>query len=51
MTIRWGLIGTGDIAHKRVAAAIQSDSRSELVAVCRRSERELHQFANQHNVP
>lgn len=51
MTIRWGLIGTGDIAHKRVAAAIQSDPRSELVAVCRRSETELNQFADQHRVP
>jgi predicted dehydrogenase len=51
MTIRWGLIGTGDIAHKRVAAAIMGDSRSELVAVCRRSERELNQFADQHGVP
>ncbi|KLU06956.1 electron transport protein [Rhodopirellula islandica] len=51
MTIRWGLIGTGDIAHKRVAAAIKDDPRSELVAVCRRSELELNQFADQHCVP
>lgn len=51
MAIRWGLIGTGDIAHKRVAAAIKGDARSKLVAVCRRSERELNQFADQHAVP
>ncbi|WDQ19282.1 Gfo/Idh/MocA family protein [Rhodopirellula sp. P2] len=51
MTIRWGLIGTGDIAHKRVAAAIKDDPRSELVAVCRRSEQELNRFADQHGVP
>jgi predicted dehydrogenase len=47
MTVRWGLIGVGDIAIKRVAAAIQQDPNAELVAVCRRSERELHAFADQ----
>lgn len=46
MTIRWGLIGVGDIANKRVAAAIQCDPNSELVAVCRRSEPQLKQFAD-----
>ncbi len=51
MTIRWGLIGVGDIANKRVAAAIQSDPNSELVAVCRRSEAELNQFADHFAVP
>lgn len=49
-TIRWGLIGVGDIANKRVAAAIQADPRCELVAVCRRSESELNQFAEQFSV-
>ncbi|QDV14644.1 1,5-anhydro-D-fructose reductase [Rosistilla oblonga] len=51
MTIRWGLVGVGDIANKRVAAAIQSDPNSELVAVCRRSEPQLDQFADQFGVP
>lgn len=51
MTIRWGLIGVGDIANKRVAAAIQADPNSELVAVCRRSELALQQFAEQFSVP
>lgn len=51
MTIRWGLIGVGDIANKRVAAAIQGDPNSELVAVCRRSEFALQQFAEQFSVP
>ncbi|TWU38248.1 Gfo/Idh/MocA family protein [Novipirellula artificiosorum] len=46
MTIRWGLIGAGDIANKRVAAAIQMDPNSKLVAVCRRSEPQLQQFAD-----
>lgn len=51
MTVRWGLIGAGDIANKRVAAAIQNDPLSELVAVCRRNERELKKFADQFGVP
>ncbi len=51
MTIRWGLIGVGDIAHKRVAAAIQADPNSQLLAVCRRSEDLLNQFADQFSVP
>lgn len=51
MTIRWGLIGAGDIANKRVATAIQSDPNSELVAVCRRSEVPLNQFADQFAIP
>ncbi len=51
MTIRWGLIGVGDIANKRVAAAIQADPNSELVAVCRRSEMPLQRFADQFSVP
>ncbi len=51
MKIRWGLIGAGDIANKRVAAAIQSDANSELVAVCRRDEAELIRFADHFAVP
>ncbi len=50
MTIRWGVIGVGDIANKRVAAALQADERSELVAVCRRSKAELDAFADQYEV-
>lgn len=33
--IRWGLIGCGDIAAKRVAPALRDQPDSELVAVCR----------------
>ncbi len=51
MTIRWGLIGVGDIANKRVASAIQNDPNSKLVAVCRRSELELNHFADRFEVP
>lgn len=51
MTIRWGIIGCGDIARKRVAAAIQLDGHSELLAACRRDEAKLRQFCADFNVP
>jgi predicted dehydrogenase len=51
MTVRWGIIGCGDVARKRVAEAIQSDSNSKLVAVCRRNEEKLRQFSSEFHVP
>lgn len=50
MAIRWGIIGCGDVARKRVAGAIQNDPNSELVAVCRRNEEKLREFANEFRV-
>jgi predicted dehydrogenase len=35
-TLRWGLVGAGDIVRKRVAAALRETKASELVAVSRR---------------
>lgn len=51
MTTRWGIIGCGDVARKRVAAAIQNEPRSELVAVSRRNESKLNAFRDEFNVP
>lgn len=51
MTIRWGIIGCGDVARRRVAQAIQQEPRSELVAVNRRDETKLRDFARDFNVP
>ena len=57
MTIRWGIIGCGDIARKRVAAAIQSQNSSELVAAAGRHQEKLAFFcqdfgvARSHNSP
>ncbi|MCA9214239.1 MAG: Gfo/Idh/MocA family oxidoreductase [Planctomycetales bacterium] len=42
--IRWGILGCGDIANKRVAEAIQIDPNSELVAACRRDAMLLDEF-------
>ncbi len=50
MTIRWGIIGCGDIARKRVASAIQLDPNSELIAACRRDETKLRQFCDDFSV-
>lgn len=50
MAIRWGIIGCGDVARKRVAGAIQNDTCSELVAVCRRNEEKLREFADEFRV-
>ena len=51
MSIRWGLLGCGDIAVKRVAEAIRSDPRSELTAACRRDEVKLQAFASRFDIP
>ncbi len=50
MTIRWAIIGCGDIARKRVAAAIQNDPTSQLVAACRRNQTELERFCGDFQV-
>lgn len=51
MPIRWGLLGCGDIANKRVADAILRDENSELVAACRRDENQLRSFADAFSIP
>ena len=48
--IRWGILGCGDIARKRVARAIQIDENSTLVAACRRDRNELDEFCKQFQV-
>lgn len=48
--IRWGLIGCGDVARKRVAQAILDEPRSELTAVCRRTESKLNEFCSEFSV-
>jgi len=50
VTIRWGIIGCGDVVWKRVARAIQDDPNSELVALCRRDPQKLAAFCNEFGV-
>lgn len=49
--IRWGLVGTGAIANKRVGPALQSGQNSELVAVCDIVESSAQAFAKESGVP
>ena len=49
--LRWGLIGCGDIARKRVAPALSGSSRSELVGVSRADRNRLDEFADTFGVP
>jgi predicted dehydrogenase len=51
MTVRWGLLGCGDIVRKRVARAILDESHSRLVAACRRDEARLQEFCHDFSVP
>jgi predicted dehydrogenase len=46
MQVRWGLLGCGDIARKRVARAISDDPHSRLVAACRRDPSRLQAFCS-----
>jgi len=46
--LRWLLVGTGDIANKRVAPAIKSEPRSELYAVMDISKERADEFVKHH---
>ena len=47
MTLRWGLIGSGDIARKRVAPALRDLASCDLVAVCRGRPELAESFARE----
>jgi predicted dehydrogenase len=47
MNIRWGLIGCGDIARKRVAPALREIPNSELMSVSRARFDQAEQFAKE----
>ncbi|MEO2022130.1 MAG: Gfo/Idh/MocA family oxidoreductase [Pirellulaceae bacterium] len=51
MTIRWGILGCGDVARRRVATAIQQNPQSTLEAVCRRDPGKLENFRKDFDVP
>jgi predicted dehydrogenase len=50
-TIRWGLVGAGDIAEKRVAPALSSTRDSKLVAVSRGRAELAEEFARRFGAP
>ncbi|MHB0753778.1 Gfo/Idh/MocA family protein [Polaribacter sp. M15] len=50
-TIKWGIIGCGDVAEVKSGPAFQKVANSELVAVMRRNGEKAQDFAKRHNVP
>lgn len=51
MSIRWGLIGTGDVAEYKNGPALYQADRSELVAVTNRTLARAEAFATRHGAP
>jgi predicted dehydrogenase len=51
-SITWGLIGPGDIARKRVVAALRAlAEHASLKAVAGRDKQQTEEFAHQHGIP
>src|SRR6185437_6700300 len=48
--LRWGLVGYGDLADKRSAAALQTAAGSELVGVWGRQAERTREFAGRHQI-
>ena len=50
-TIRWGILGCGDVCEVKSGPGLQKAEGSELVAVMRRDAERAEDFARRHNVP
>ena len=50
-TIRWGMIGAGDVAEVKSGPAFQHVEGSELISLMRRNAEKAADFARRHNVP
>lgn len=50
-TIKWGIIGCGDVAEVKSGPAFQKVANSELIAVMRRNGTKAKDFAKRHKVP
>ena len=51
MSIRWGIVGCGDVCEAKSGPAFQRARGSELVAVMRRDRARAEDFARRHGVP
>src|SRR5690242_18444945 len=51
MSVRWGIVGCGDVCEVKSGPALQKAEGSELVAVMRRDRRKAEDFAARHHVP
>lgn len=50
-TVRWGIIGVGDVTERKSGPGFQQAERSELVAVMRRDGAKAADYARRHGVP
>src|SRR5690348_3615465 len=50
-TIRWGIIGVGDVTEIKSGPAFYKADHSQLVAVMRRNGDKARDFAERHDVP
>jgi predicted dehydrogenase len=50
-TIKWGIIGCGDVTEVKSGPGFQKAENSALVAVMRRDEERAKDYAQRHNVP
>ena len=50
-TIRWGIIGCGNVTEKKSGPGLQKAEGSSLVAVMRRNSEKAADYAKRHNVP
>ena len=50
-TIRWGMIGCGDVTEVKSGPGFQKAEHSSLVAVMRRNGKLAEDYARRHNVP
>lgn len=50
-TVKWGIIGCGDVAEVKSGPAFQKVKHSDLIAVMRRNKVKVKDFAKRHKVP
>lgn len=50
-TVKWGIIGAGDVTERKSGPALYKIEHSQLVAVMRRDEDKAKDYARRHNVP
>jgi 1,5-anhydro-D-fructose reductase (1,5-anhydro-D-mannitol-forming) len=50
-TIRWGMIGTGNVTEKKSAPSFNKIENSRLVAVANRSPKKAEDYAQRHGIP
>jgi predicted dehydrogenase len=51
LTVKWGIIGCGDVTERKSGPAFNKVPNSSLVAVMRRSADKAADYAKRHHVP